>query len=72
MKMIILFIDNNNLSMKNDIKSNINIYNSIINELFHIIYIFANIIILISTSRFVRVSMHLNISSNIYLKIMIE
>ena len=48
MKIIIQFINNRKLLIKNDIKSNINIYNLIINQLFHIIHIFSNIIIFIS------------------------
>ena len=53
MKMIIRFIDDKKLLKKNDIKSNAKIYNSIINELFHIIHIFLNIIILISILKFI-------------------
>jgi len=72
MKMIILFIDDNNLWIKNDAKLNANIYNSIIDELFHIIPFFSNILILISMLKFSRVLMSSNIFLNIYSSVMIE
>src|SRR5437762_11863825 len=71
MKMIIRSINDEKLLKKNDAKSNANIYNSIIDELFHIIHIFLNIIMLISTSKFVRALARSNIFSNIYIKAMI-
>ena len=72
MKMIIQFIDDKKLLMKNDGKSNVNINDSIIDRLFHIIHIFSNIIILILISKFIRVLAYSNIFSNIYIKMMIE
>src|SRR5437762_9123256 len=72
MKMIIRSINDEKLLKKNDAKSNANIYNSIIDELFHIIHIFSNVIMLISTSKFVRALTRSNIFSNIYIKMMIE
>src|SRR5947207_14201919 len=69
--MIISSINDEKLLKKNDIKSNANIYNSIINELFHIIHIFSNVIMLISTSKFVRALACSNIFSNMYIKAMI-
>ena len=70
--MNIILIDDNNLLMKNDIKLNANIYDSIIDELFHIIHIFPNVIMLISTSKSVRALAHSNIFSNMYIKMTIE
>ena len=72
MKMIIQFIDNEKLLKKKDVKSNVKMYNSIIDKLFHIIHIFSNNSMLISISKFVRILTRLNIFSNIYIKMMIE
>ena len=72
MKKIIQSINNENLSKNNDAKSNIKIYDSIIDKLFHIIHFFSNIIILISISKFIRVLIYSNIFSNIYLRMIIE
>ena len=71
MKMIIQSIDDEKLLMENDAKSNANMYDSIIDRLFHIIHIFPNIIMLISTSKSVRVLARSNIFSNMYIKTMI-
>ena len=71
MKMIIRFINNKKLLKKNDIKSNVNIYNSIINELFYIIHIFSNVIIFILILKSIRVLVYSNIFSNMYIKAMI-
>ena len=71
MKMIIQFINNKKLLKENDIKSNINMNDSIIDRLFHIVHIFSNIIMLISTSKSVRALARSNIFSNMYIKAMI-
>ena len=72
MKMIIQSIDDERLLMKNDAKSNINMYNLIIDRLSHIIHIFSNVIMFISTSKSVRALAYSNIFSNMYIKAMIE
>ena len=72
MKMIIQFIDDKKLLMKNDGKSNVNINDSIIDWLFHIIHIFSNVIIFISILKFVWVLIYSNIFLNIYIKVIIE
>lgn len=70
--MIIQFINNEKLLIKNDAELNVNIYDLIIDWLFHIIYIFSNIIIFISILKYIWVLIYLNIFLNIYIKIMIE
>ena len=72
MKMIISFIDDDNSLMKKNAKSNVNMYDLIIDELFHIISFFPNVLMLILILKFVRTLMYSNISSNMYLKMMIE
>ena len=72
MKMIIQYIDDEKLLIKKNVKSNAKIYNSIINQLFHIIHIFSNVIMFISTSKSVRALAYSNIFSNMYIKAMIE
>ena len=61
MKMIIQSINNEKLLKKKDAKSNAKIYNSIINELFHIIHIFSNNSMLISMLKFIRALTYSNI-----------
>ena len=72
MKMIIQSINDGKLLKEKDAKSNAKMYNSIIDELFHIIHIFPNDSMFISISKSVRVLARSNIFSNIYIRAMIE
>src|SRR5216110_1189523 len=71
MKMIIQCIDDEKLLMEKNVKSNAKMYDSIIDRLFHIIHIFSNITMLISTSKSIRVLASSNTFSNMYIKMMI-
>src|SRR5437016_771368 len=71
MKMVIQSIDDGRLLMENGAKSNANMYDLIIDRLFHTVHIFPNVIMLISTSKSVRALARSNTFSNMYIRAMI-